>query len=436
MKLLCLCDSPSLQSGFARVAQNLLSRWQKSGNFEQIWVWGIGYNGFPHLLPYYLCPAVMMDYPLWHHPVNLSRFISALENDSVGATPGGFTHVWMMQDTFALKPLTENGRLRTVCRDMGIKSFLYFPVDAELDPEWTEIIAEVDHPVAYCEFGRTEARKALATTIPAPYPPVGNTRRQKARERIAVLPHGVDTSTYRKIPEGEEGHKRQAREVMFSGAVGPEDFLLVNVSQNQKRKAMWHSLEVLATIRALRPDLKAKLYIHSPSSNKDEGIDLRHAAEQLGLIQDRAVFFSDKNFSRGHALLGEQNLNAIYNAADVLISTSFGEGWGLPLTEAMAAGTAVAGPRHSSIAELLADDRGILFDTNGHELVVWDNSRWRPRTDTLDAAHRLITAKSTPPDQYGSLEGYASRGEAWAKSEFLNWDRIANEWQRLFGLPV
>jgi hypothetical protein len=94
----------------------------------------------------------------------------------------------------------------------------------------------------------------------------------------------------------------------------------------------------------------------------------------------------------------------------------------------------VAGPRHSAIAELMADDRGILFDTAGHELVVWDNSRWRPRTDTLDAAHKLITARTTSADQYGSLEGYASRGEAWARSEFLNWDRIASEWLQFFGV--
>jgi glycosyltransferase involved in cell wall biosynthesis len=431
-KLLCLCDSPDLQTGFARVAQNLLSRWHASGAFEQIWVWGIGYNGFPHMLPYYLCPAVLLDFPHWHQPVNLARFVSALENDHVGATPGGFTHVWIMQDTFALTPLTEDGRLRTVCRDMGIKSFLYFPVDAPLDPEWTRIIAEVDHPFAYCEYGRQAAVSALSAPLPLPYPPSGNTRRRNAK--VSVLPHGVDTGCYRKIPVGEEGHKEQARTVMFSGHVGADDFLLVNVSQNQKRKALWHSMEVVAAIRALRPDLNAKLYIHAPSANKDEGLDLRHAASQLGLIQAGAVFFSDKNFNRGHALLDEHQLNAIYNAADVLISTSFGEGWGLPLTEAMAAGTAVAGPRHTSIGELLADDRGILFDTSGHEMVVWDNSRLRPRTDILDAAHKLIAARDTPPDQFGSLAGYAARGQAWARTEFLNWDRIAKEWLAAFGV--
>jgi len=341
-----------------------------------------------------------------------------------------------MQDTFGLTPLAENARLRTICRDMGIKSFLYFPVDAALDPEWTQIIAEVDTPVAYCEFGRHAAIDALSMPISQPYPSSGNSLRRKSIPRVTVLPHGVDGDCYRKIPKGENGHKDEARAVMFGGHIEPQDFLMVNVSQNQKRKAIWHSLEILATIRALRPELNAKLYIHSPSANKDENIDLMAVASQLGLSQQRAVFFSDKNFNRGHALLDERQLNAIYNAADVLISTSFGEGWGLPLTEAMAAGTAVAGPRHSSVAELLGDDRGILFNTSGHEIVVWDNSRLRPRTDTLDAAHKLIAARTTPAEQFGSLEGYAARGEKWARGEVLNWDRIAAEWLRLFGLRV
>ena len=432
-KLLCLCDSPDLQTGFARVAQSLLSRWSAAGVFEQIWVWGIGYNGFPHLLPYFICPASTTEHPMWFHPVNLSRFASALENDRVGTTPGGFTHVWILQDTFALTPLTEDGRLRKVCRKMGVKSFLYFPVDASLEAEWTRIIAEVDHPVAYCPYGAREAVKALNAPLPGKDAAHYNTLRLKAVPRLTQIPHGVDTACFRKIPAGEEGHKDQARAVMFGGLVAPGDFLLVNVAQNQKRKALWNSLELVATIRALRPDLNAKLYIHAPSVNRDESIDLRQAADQLGLLQQRAVFFSDKNFLRGHAMLDQYQLNAIYNAADVLVSTSFGEGWGLPLTEAMAAGTAVAGPNHTSVANLLWDDRGILFDTSGHEMVVWDNSRMRPRTDTLDAANKLIAARTTPADQFGSLESYAARGQAWARGEFLSWDRIALEWLKRFG---
>lgn len=438
-KLLCLCDSPTLETGFARVAKNLLKRWHVAGVFEEIWVWAIGYTGFPHPLPYFLCPTTTSSAPLWHLVPNLQRFLSAIETQHLN-TEGGFTHLWMLQDTFALEPLSNPniftgtngmpGTVRSICKQLGIKSYLYFPVDAPLEPAWTNILADVDVPVAYCEYGRHEAAISLEQKMPDS---ALNGRRQSAISRIQVLPHGVESSVYRRNPTGSEGEKYTARKTMFSGHIAPEDFLMVTVAQNQKRKAIWHGLEILKTMKAMRPDLRAKMYVHAASQNPDEGFDLRLAARQLGLDLRTDIFFADKLFERGYAKLDEENLNAIYNVADVLVSTSFGEGWGLPLTEAMCAGTPVAGPSHSAVKELLGDDRGILFNTSGHEIVMGDNSRLRPRTDTADAAQKLINARLTPPEKAGSLAAFAARGQQWARSEYLDWDRIAGEWLKLFG---
>ncbi len=440
-KLLCLCDSPTLQTGFGRVAQNLFSRWAAAKVFKEIWVWGIGYNGFPHSLPYHICPADLKEMPAWHDPRNFRRFLLALKSTAMTANgTSGFTHVWILQDIHGVNTLTnreyfdgKNGMpesLRPLCAEFGIKSFLYFPVDAEMEPEWMRIVADVDVPVAYCEYGREEAVKALQVGVAGE--PQGP--RVKAISRIQIQPHGVNREIYRKVAEGAPDHKWAARAKMFGGKVAPEDFLMVCVAQNQKRKALWHTLELLRTIKALRPDLRPKMYIHANSENADENINLKTVANQMGLEGGKELFFGDAMLKRGYALVDEYNLNAIYNAADVLVSTSFGEGWGLPLTEAMAAGTAVAGPAHSSVAELLGDDRGILFNTAGHQVVVGDNSRLRPCTDILDAAQKLITARVLAPEEQGSLASFAARGEAWARSEYLDWDRIANEWLKLFGL--
>jgi glycosyltransferase involved in cell wall biosynthesis len=434
-KLLALCDSPTLQTGFARVAKNLLSRWHAAGVFEDIWVWGIGYAGLPHSIDFLknrICPASSFAYRDWYAVPNLERFMHLLERDDIGETEGGFTHLWMLQDTFLLSQIAR--ALRELCRDREIKTLLYFPVDAELEPAWADIIEAVDVPVAYCQYGKEAAIRALLA--PDERGRVEKTRR-RAAEKIDIIPHGVDTSIYQKLSVGDQSRLRlENRERLLNGRVRPEDLLIVNVNQHAKRKGLSQTLQILATLKWKFPEIKAKLMMHMPSLNENEQTDLRQVATQLGLVNGNDVFYSESAFAKGHAILPESNLNALYDAADLLITTSLGEGWGLPITEAMAAGTAVAGPDHTSISEILAEDRGLLFATLGQEMIPWDNSRLRPRTDIGDAAMKIANAWMAAPTEEKSLPAYARRGEAWARSDFLNWDRIAAKWLDLFGNPT
>jgi glycosyltransferase involved in cell wall biosynthesis len=427
MKLLCLCDSPTLQTGFARVAQNLISRWSAAEVFEDIWVWGIGYGGFPHSIDFLsnrICPATTISRPEWYHADNLNRFLNLLERDEVGGTPGGFTHLWMMQDTFLLWPMAE--AVADICRKRGIRTLLYFPVDAQLDQSWTKIIESVDIPVAYCEFGRREAARAIAGGK-------NGRKYEEALNRILTIPHGVDTAIYRKLADPMRAKNRAN---IFNGKVSDDDFLMINVSQNQKRKGLAQSLQVLARLKAyFGKERNWKLFMHTPSENKQEQTDLRKVAEQLGLKGGEDVFFGNDSFKDGHPILPEDYLNAIYNICDLMLTTSYGEGWGLPITEAMAAGLVTAGPKHTSISELLSDDRGILFETLGSDVLPFDNSRLRPRSDVDDAAMSIRDASAMQTTDYLSLVSCSERCYAWAKSDFLSWDGIAKEWTGLFTAP-
>lgn len=468
-KLLCLCDSPTIESGFGRVSQNLISRWIKSEFFEQIWVWGIGYNGYPHRfagLENRICPASSAVHPLWYDDGNLQVFLQMIGDHDVGDTQGGFTHLWMLQDTFQLA--NHAGAIKQACAASKVASYYYFPVDAPLAPAWTTIIAGVDTPVAYCEYGRKQAVAALKTPtfrkdrhakeleainaklrfIPNSKPAqrghvlaqrdeiiasAENTKavdalREQAAGRLLVIPHGVDTWVYQPLV----GEKYEIRKNLFQGRVSPTDFLMINVSQHQKRKGLAQSLLVLRDIKAMCPELSPKLYLHSDSVNGQEGTNMRDVAAQLDLEIGADVFYGDGYFSNNYATCREDTLNRIYNTADLLLSTSFGEGWGMPLTEAMAAGVPVAGPRHTSVEEILGEGRGILFDTLGMDMMVGDNSRLRPRADVNDAARRIIGAAKAEPGSPSSLGAIANRGYAWANSPFLDWDRIAQQWLRLF----
>lgn len=428
MKLLVLCDSPTLETGFARVARNLLSRWNKEDVFEQIWVWGVGYGGFPHSIDFLanrICPASSPHWQNWYHVRNLERFLRLLEKDDVGGTPGGFTHLWMLQDTFLLYPMAT--ALQGMCRDRGIRSLLYFPVDAPLEPNWCDIIEAVDFPVAYCNYGRDEAVRVLTE------PKMGDEKPTKGRlraiDRMKVIPHGVDPEIYK--PSQDDKRQRDNRKILFKGRVGQDEFLMVNVNMHQKRKGVCQSLALLRQMKTQFKELSPRLFMHMPTENPDEQTNLRQIAVQMNLSPGEDVFFSDSSFERNHALLPEDRLNAIYNTADLLITTTYGEGWGLPITEAMAAGLPVAGPNHTSLTEIMAEDRGILFSTLGCDVMPWDMSRVRPRIDITDAAIKIANARMAQPQEAKSLHSYAQRGLEWARGPFLNWDRISKMWLEL-----
>lgn len=426
-KLIVFCDSPLNQSGFARVAQNLLSRWQASGFFEQIWVWGIGYQGFPHKLPYQICPAATIASPQWSSAENLQRFMYFLSTENVGGTAGGFSHVWLMHDTWNFSPLAE--ALQEQCDHSGQKTFLYFPVDAPLEPEWTDIIAAVDHPVAYCDYGRKEAEKALVQS---------KKKRFKTIQKLAVIPHGVDTSIYRPIEESDGLSIEDLRHKMFGGRVQKSDLLICVVSQLQKRKGHHLALQVLKELRAISPELNAKMYLHMSATEPREGLDLERMIRGLGLSLNQEVFLSAPDmFHKGHALRTEKELNIIYNVSDVLLTTSYGEGWGLTVTEAMAAGLPVVAPNHTSLADILGatlpddEQRGMLFNTEGFEVLPFDNSRVRPRPDP-GAAAMAISIGAVHSRCTDSFEGYRRRALDWVRGDQLSWDVIAQQWLEIF----
>ena len=56
--------------------------------------------------------------------------------------------------------------------------------------------------------------------------------------------------------------------------------------------------------------------------------------------------------ARGAASVDDRDLNLLYNACDVGITTSMGEGWGLVSFEHGAAGAAQIVPDHSACAEI------------------------------------------------------------------------------------
>lgn len=415
--LVILGDSPTKETGFARVVRKLLEHWLEARVFDQILIWGVGYWGMPHSYPAHvkIFPAAGPEDGRWESLANLQRFAGLLTS----AKP---THLWMLQDVWGLHSLAllvkrmQEGGTRTAC---------YFPVDAQLDPTWTDILGAVEFPVAYTEYGKSQATRALGV-------PNGDNKmdrlRREAIKRLRVIPHGVD-ECFTPLP----GTRDDMRAELTGGEIGPGDTLLINVAVHQRRKGLTQTIQLYHALREQHP--KLRLYLHCEPVNQSEGSSLPMVLRQLGI--KKGVHFPPQSyFVHGRPTLADEKLNRLYNAADLFVSTSLGEGWGLPVTEAMGAGCPVAAPAHTSLLEIIGygestiyGDRGILLPLCPHpDMVIGDNSRLRHRVDVEGAAANIDYALRSP-------EVTSKRRRCafeWVRRPEMQWGNIARRWLELF----
>lgn len=121
-----------------------------------------------------------------------------------------------------------------------------------------------------------------------------------------------------------------------------------------------------------------------------------------------------------------EKLNCIYNACDVGINTSIGEGWGLVSFEHAATGAAQVLPRHSSLPELWGDAALFMepsFSLTTERILL---EGWYVTPETVAAALEQLYRDPALLAEMGR------RARQRATDPALSWDRIAAQWVGLF----
>lgn len=157
------------------------------------------------------------------------------------------------------------------------------------------------------------------------------------------IPLGVEPSVFRILPDDEVAHFKA---MSMQGA----EHLTVMVAANQafpSRKAFEVNIPAWAAFAKDKPG--AKLYLHTNPYIDDGGLDIVALVQELGIL-DKVMFPSRYQYKMGYP---PQFLALVYNAADVLLAASRGEGFGIPIVEAGACGTPVITTNFSSMPELV-----------------------------------------------------------------------------------
>ena len=164
------------------------------------------------------------------------------------------------------------------------------------------------------------------------------------------IPHGVDTKVYKPTYKIDNVDTRD-----YMGI--PKDAFLVGMVAANKaggqvhRKAFAENLLAFSIFRKTHPD--AQLYIHTEPGKAYGGFNLPVLLQSLGLGEDCIIFPDQYKLRTGYS---EKEMAAFYTTFDVLLSTSYGEGFGIPTIEAQACGTRVITSNFAASKDLASPD--------------------------------------------------------------------------------
>jgi len=234
--------------------------------------------------------------------------------------------IFIINDVWAVNMYAHLLKMRQIQKPV----IAYFPVDAEEhNPEWYQHFDYITVPITYTEFARKVVLKA------APW----------LKEKLTIMPHGVDTDTFYKL----ETPKAELRKSMWGNFMAdPENaFVVFNGNRNQPRK----KLDI--TMRAFAEFAKNKenVWLHMHCGITDQSMNIYQLAERFN-ISDKVIY---SELVSGIQHISPQQLNMYYNAADVGVNTSMGEGWGLVNVEHAATGSLQLVPAHSACKELFGE---------------------------------------------------------------------------------
>ena len=164
---------------------------------------------------------------------------------------------------------------------------------------------------------------------------------------VAVVYPGVERQSFKPLSDRTVARVKYETTGRFTVAL---------VARNQFRKNIPVLMEGISLLRHRIPSVL--LLLHCLTTRRADGrsdaYQIKEIADELGLSENlRTVTCTQA--------LNDSQLNELYNAADVHCLPSMGEGFGLPLIEAMAAGIPNVATDCTAISEVLSDGRGILI---------------------------------------------------------------------------
>lgn len=389
MRILFFGESPINQTGASRVSKHLLDAIIESGHTVEV----IGTNHF-----------VGAEYDHYEYPY----FICGINQDT------------KMQTYDVVQEMIRDRK--------GTFDLLFLNDDMHVPQLFKELMGDIptialgaiDGPVHF----REQIDAFQSALVPAVYSRYAYNQvlgvAPDLSSKLACIPLGCEPDVFYPLSQEE---RRAYRKKAF-GIESDEIFLVMIAGRNQIRKDLARGMCAFHQFAQNVPD--ARMYVLS--QRDDIGGNLPAQAALLGCDLKKFYFCGDDY----NALAGfsRAKVNCMYNAADVIISTAQGEGWGLCTSEALAAGRPFIGPRNTTFIEMIGEqeERGYLVECGGPEL-------WQMYYG-MDNAPRPITSvkgmSSALAYVYENREKAAEKGMIAREWAFIHtWYDFREQWKEV-----
>lgn len=407
VRILAIGDAV-VTTGFARVMHGIFENLPRSR--YEIHHLGVNYRGDPHDYKVKIYPAMLGgEFSDIYGIKRIGPILDAVQPHLVFI----LNDIWVMP--MYLKELEKY-------KDRGFKIVTYSPVDAKpLEWRWLTHFSNVDRMVLYTNFAKDVVEKSIEVWRDT----VGE--ENVIAPETSVVPHGVDNNTFYPIKD----IKDKSGNVILSGRLNAKrkiypneddfinSFVVLNANRNQPRKRIDLTMEGFAKFAQDKPK-NVKLYLHM--GVEDMGWNVIWMAERLGI--DSRLILSSNNPQMPQVT--DERLNLIYNACDVGVNTSLGEGWGLVSFEHGATRAAQVVPNHSCQSEIWEDSAELI-----------DIDRWytteRILTEggfvsTDDLADKLQRLYDDP--KY--LEEMSRKAYKLTKKSKFEWKNVSKKFDTIF----
>lgn len=324
-RILWCSQSPSLHTGYGVITHDILLRLAATKKYEiacQGWFERPAANP---TFPFEGEHSSKFPFRIYHTDLNKNDMDMRSKN-------GGKTIDAVLQD---FKPdvcmfFGDIYMMDWIQSHQGLKNYhiaTYFPVDGMPIPDkWKQYLQFVDTPVCFSQFGQRVAGMTL-------------------NRPISMIYHGVDFKLW-SSPLSPKVRKEK-REEMF----GTDDVVVFGmVARNQPRKNIPALYEAFSEHIKTHP--KSRLLIHA--CNLDQGWNLERIGIEFG-VSDKVYITPGLHPNRG---VPNNILRLIYGCMDVHVNTAWGEGFGIPIIESMAAGIPNIIPAYTVGPEFIGDSKG------------------------------------------------------------------------------
>ena len=413
-RVLMLCDY-NAHTGFATVSKNIKKEIKNHFKDDiQIDICAINYFGDP--------------YHEQDGTYVISAPKSATKKDDFGRfgflkilnDSNEYDGIFIMQDLGVIIPIIEILKhikdKKKKENKKSFKSIFYFPVDCKLIDVLVKNLEFFDCLVTYTKFGKDEILRL----------------RPELKTKVKVVPHGNNSTDFYPIDELDNADFRQE----YFGK-NSHKFIITNVNRNQPRKDI--PTTIFAFIEAKNRWQEEKLpnepflYLHM-NAKDPMGWDIRAMMKFTDLVEDKDYKLLDDDLANKGASV--EMLNKIYNASDLYLTTTLGEGWGLTLTEAMATKKPIICPLSTSFIEMTDNGKRVYAVENLIPFCGNNDNIIRQQCDIYEVADNIIhIAKGLKGqlDDIGFKDNLEYRlDSAYEYVNFLDWKYVCKSWINYF----